>query len=143
MTKKNNTLTWIIVAAVIIVLVLGYIWYSKIPSSIPTNPKPNTIPTENTPVSNENTYNIDISNLAFSPSTLTIKQGETVIWTNSDSLCGGINPCLHTVTSDKQNELSSKQLKTGEVYSHTFNTPGTFDYHCEGHPNMKANIIVE
>lgn len=80
--------------------------------------------------------NMEIANFAFSPSTLIIKQGETVVWTNKDS-------AKHTVTSDSGSELDSPQLVSGETYSHTFNSKGTFDYHCTPHPYMKAKIIVE
>ncbi|MEA2511515.1 MAG: hypothetical protein QOJ59_1002, partial [Thermomicrobiales bacterium] len=27
-------------------------------------------------------------------------------------------------------------------FSHTFTSAGTFSYHCDYHPNMKATIIV-
>lgn len=80
--------------------------------------------------------NIEIKNFAFSPSTLTIKVGETVTWTNNDSTS-------HTVTSDSGNELSSGSISPSQTYSHTFNTAGTFDYHCSIHSSMKGKIIVE
>jgi len=82
------------------------------------------------------TYDIEIKNFAFSPSTLTIKKGDTVKWTNQDST-------RHTATSDSRNELDSELLAKGDSYSHTFNSVGTFNYHCTPHPSMKAKIIVE
>jgi amicyanin len=79
---------------------------------------------------------VDIKNFAFSPSTLTIKVGETVTWTNDDSTS-------HTVTSDSGSELGSGSISPGQTYSHTFNTAGTFDYHCSIHTSMKGEVIVE
>jgi len=79
---------------------------------------------------------IEISNFAFVPSEITIKSGETVTWTNNDST-------PHTITSDSGNELDSGSISPGQTYSHTFNTAGTFDYHCSIHTSMKAKIIVE
>ncbi len=81
------------------------------------------------------TYNVEIRNYLFFPSTLTIQVGDTVIWTNAAS--------VHTVTSDSGNELDSETLSSGETYSHTFTTIGNFDYHCTLHPTMKGTINVE
>jgi amicyanin len=81
-------------------------------------------------------YDIQIKNFAFTPATLTIKAGDTVTWTNKDSMA-------HTVTSDSGSELDSSSLVQGASYSHTFNTPGEYDYHCAVHPSMTAKIIVQ
>jgi amicyanin len=83
----------------------------------------------------DNATSIDISNFQFSPSTITINVGQTVTWTNKDST-------PHTVTSDSGSELASSSLGTGQKYSHTFDTPGTYNYHCSPHPGMKAKVIV-
>lgn len=90
---------------------------------------------ENIPISTENKI-IEIKNFAYSPSILTIKKGDTVTWTNMDSV-------KHTVTSDTGKELDSQLLTNGESYSHTFDTAGIFAYHCTPHPYMKARVIVE
>src|SRR3989344_7268471 len=82
------------------------------------------------------TYTAEISNFAFSPSEIRIKAGDKVVWTNKDS-------ARHTVTSDSGSELGSSLLGQGESYSHTFSTPGIFNYHCAPHPYMKGKIIVE
>jgi plastocyanin len=83
-----------------------------------------------------NTHNVEINNFAFFPSSLTIHPGETVTWTNKDS-------ASHTVISDSGTEISSSSLSTGQTYSHTFNTAGTYTYHCSIHPSMKATITVQ
>lgn len=78
---------------------------------------------------------VNIQNFAFSPNTLTVKAGTTVTWTNMDSVS-------HTVTSDSGSELNSGNIPTGSSYSHTFNTPGTYNYHCSIHTGMVATIVV-
>ncbi len=83
-----------------------------------------------------NSASVSIKGFAFNPSELTVKKGTTVTWTNMDS-------APHTVTSDSGNELSSQVLNTGNSYSHTFDTVGTFEYHCSIHTSMKAKVIVE
>ncbi|MBI4159429.1 cupredoxin domain-containing protein [Candidatus Woesearchaeota archaeon] len=79
---------------------------------------------------------IEIKDLGFSQPELRIKKEDTVTWINQDSV-------KHTVTSDKGNELNSNFLSKSESYSHTFANFGTFEYHCNAHPSMKARIIVE
>jgi len=79
---------------------------------------------------------VTIQNFAFSPATLTVKAGDTVVWTNQDS-------SSHTVVSDSGSEIASGTLSQGGTYSHTFNSAGTYGYHCGIHQNMKGKIIVE
>jgi len=81
------------------------------------------------------TINAEISGFSFSPSTLEINVGDTVVWTNKDS-----SP--HTVTSNSGIELDSPSLSRNGIYSHTFAAAGTFDYHCGFHSGMAGTIIV-
>lgn len=92
--------------------------------------------TQPSPSPTGNTNTVTIKSFAFNPSTLTVSAGTTVTWTNED-------PTIHTVTSDSSNELDSGQIPSGQSYSHTFNTPGTFSYHCSIHTSMKAQVVVE
>jgi plastocyanin len=77
---------------------------------------------------------VQIVDFAFEPATLEIPVGTTVVWTN-----GGSAP--HTVTSDT-GAFDSGRLDPGGTFSMTFDTPGTYAYHCEFHPNMQATIVV-
>jgi amicyanin len=79
---------------------------------------------------------VTIKGFSFNPSTLTVAVGTTVTWTNEDSVS-------HTVTSDSGSELSSPNIPSGQTYSHTFNSTGTFDYHCSIHTSMKGKIVVQ
>jgi plastocyanin len=89
------------------------------------------------PKGNESTIipDIEIKSFAFSPSTLNINVGDTVVWENKDLMS-------HTITSDSGSELASESLGNSKTYSHTFNTAGTYDYHCSIHSSMKGKIIV-
>ena len=80
---------------------------------------------------------VTIKGYAFSPETLTVKKGTTVTWTNQDL-------ASHTITADTAlaTAPASQLFGKGEQYSYTFSAPGTFAYHCEPHPYMKATIIV-
>ena len=83
----------------------------------------------------------DSSNtFAFSPTTLTIKAGTTVVWKNVTSVA-------HTVTSDDGKSFDSGSSNPiapqSGTYSFKFATPDTYAYHCTFHPFMKATIIVQ
>jgi plastocyanin len=69
----------------------------------------------------------------FSPSSITVGSGDTVTWTNN-----GSEP--HDVTGSG---LGSGTLSSGQSYSHTFASPGTFSYICSIHPFMKGSVTVQ
>ena len=79
---------------------------------------------------------VDIKDSAYIPDSVEIPVGATVTWTNSDT-------APHTATAKDREALQSGTLNPGDSYSQTFDQPGTFDYFCEFHANMKGTIIVQ
>ena len=79
---------------------------------------------------------VDIKDLTYVPASVEIPVGATVTWTNSDTV-------PHTATAQDREVLQSGTLNPGDSYSQTFDQPGTFDYFCEFHANMKGTIIVQ
>jgi len=79
---------------------------------------------------------VDIKNLAYAPASVEIPVGATVTWTNDDTV-------PHTATAKDRKALQSGTLNPGDSYSQTFDQPGTFDYFCEFHANMKGTIVVQ
>jgi len=79
-------------------------------------------------------HRVNIMNFAFTPQNLTIDVGDTVEWVNQDT-------APHTTTSDT-GVWDSGTLQTGKGFQRTFSVPGTFPYHCEIHPSMRATITV-
>ncbi len=75
-----------------------------------------------------------IQNYAFIPNAMNINLGDTVTWTNLD-------PVTHTVTSDTGSELDSGDIVTNMTYSHTFNTPGAYNYHSNYYINTTRGTI--
>jgi plastocyanin len=94
------------------------------PATMPSMPAPT-----GTPVP------VKIAQLAFSPASVTVPVGGTVIWTNSDQV-------EHTVTSMGRGPLGSATIGTGGTYSYTFATPGTYMYYCAVHPDMMGTVVV-
>lgn len=82
--------------------------------------------------SNGQSAAISIENFSFTPATLTISTGTTVIWTNNDS-------ADHNIISDAFN---SPMMSTGQTYEFKFDNAGTYNYSCGVHPSMKGVIIV-
>lgn len=132
---KKTLLIILIILAILIVVVIGFLMMSYPMTTPNTSPSANPNPSS-TSGSSSKTYNINIQGFAFSPSLLTIKKGDKVIWTNKDSMA-------HTITSDSGSELDSATLSNGASYSHTFATAGTYNYHCTIHQSMKGEIIVQ
>src|SRR6476661_2410188 len=63
------------------------------------------------------TTSVNIQDMAFSPSAITVKKGSTVTWTNKDSVS-------HTVTGDTSGNMNSDTLAQGDTYTFTFNDTG-------------------
>jgi len=82
------------------------------------------------------------TNNCFNPNPLTISRGDTVTWTNKDSL-------RHTVTSgiptgDVAGTLfDSKVIEPGQTFKFTFTKVGTYDYFCIIHPWIQGQVIVK
>jgi len=90
---------------------------------------------------------VTIQNFAFSPSTLTIKPGTTVTWTNKDSV-------PHNVTSTDGPGISAKTtstfasgtMSTGQTFTFTFSKAGTYFYECSihaGEASMHAKVVAK
>ena len=77
-----------------------------------------------------------IDNFSFSPKTFTVPAGAAVTWTNHDNV-------PHVVTSADDQFKKSPVLKTGQRFSNTFATAGTYSYFCSIHPRMTGKIIVK
>ena len=76
----------------------------------------------------------------FIPDPVTIAVGETVTWANTDT-------AAHTATGGSAADgpsgvFDSSLIMAGGSYSFTFDTAGTYPYHCQVHPWMAGTIIV-
>ena len=89
-----------------------------------------------------------LTDTAFSPSSIEVTVGQTVVWTNDDD-------AFHTVTSgtagaaDVGKEFDSgltgptALTSKGKTFEHTFDRIGDYPYFCTLHPAMVGNVIVK
>ena len=74
----------------------------------------------------------------YFPQAINVMPGSTVSWTNEDST-------EHTVTADGGNGVplfDSCPVPPGMLWESTFDSVGTFGYHCLIHPGMRGSIMV-
>lgn len=79
------------------------------------------------------TIQVTIDKLVFVPAEVTVKAGDTIEWVNKDILA-------HTATAangDWNVTIAPKQTSRLVVKK-----PGTIDYFCKYHPNMKGRVVV-
>lgn len=98
---------------------------------------------DNNPMQEEQTtYTVEIIGNSFSPESLSISVGDTVVWINTGST-------IHTSTSgsdcDSDGNWDSGSLSPEESFSYVFSTGGTFEYFCIPHCElgMTGSVTVE
>jgi plastocyanin len=80
---------------------------------------------------------VDVIDYGFSPQQISVQVGASITWTN-DGEDG------HDVTgSGPGGEWRSGPLAPSERYTRQFNLPGTFEYVCTIHPEMRGRVIVQ
>ena len=80
------------------------------------------------------THTVAMDGTRFVPETITVKQGDRVVWVNKD-------PFPHTATAERV--FDSGSVAAGKSWSHVARKPGEFAYVCTFHPGMKGTLIVQ
>jgi plastocyanin len=79
---------------------------------------------------------VTMKSLAFNPTTVNAKVGQTIEWTNQDG------PPHNVTYVSGPKFASSGTLNTGGTFSLKLTEAGTIHYFCSIHPFMKATIVV-
>lgn len=84
------------------------------------------------------TTEVTIKDFVYTPAMIRVKVGDTVTWTNQDSVA-------HNVVSDDGSPEApdGPLLNKGESYKFKFTKAGTYTYHCSPHPQMTGTVVVE
>lgn len=131
--EHNNKKTIIGLIAVLVLILVGSFIYFKPLSNTQAISEP----------ANIQTAEVSITRTGFVPSTVSVKAGQAVVWTNSDS-----SP--HVVASDpypSDNKLrtlnSLTNISPNDTYSFVFNTRGTYTYHDDRNPyTINGTVVV-
>jgi plastocyanin len=83
------------------------------------------------------THTVVIEGMKFTPATVTIRPGDSVMWVNKDIVD-------HTATSpaSARQPFDSRLIGQGKTWTRRFTAAGTFDYVCTFHPTMTGVIKV-
>jgi plastocyanin len=81
------------------------------------------------------TVSVQITKSGFTPSVFSINHGDKVIWHNADR-------ADHQVVAD-DGSFASPILRSGQSWTATLNTAGTFRYHDGLSPALKARVTVK
>jgi plastocyanin len=104
---------------------------------------------------------VGMTAVAFEPTTVTVAPGEEVVWYNNSARAHSITAYAdglpegadYFATGGYDSERAAREawngmngaIRTGETYSHTFETPGTHSYFCIPHERagMVGRVVVE
>ncbi len=85
---------------------------------------------------------VSLENIQFNPKDLTIKAGQTVTFTNKESVPHDVHK-----TSGPGDDFSSGDpggMQQGDTFKLKLDKPGTYEYVCEVHkPGMAGTITVK
>ena len=79
-------------------------------------------------------HTVTIDATSYSPKTLTVHVGDTIVWVNKDLF-------PHTVTA-KTGRFDSGDIATGKSWTYTVKADGLFAYFCTYHPTMKGTLRI-
>src|SRR4051812_20096401 len=77
---------------------------------------------------------VEIASFAYKPATLTVSRGARIRFRNEDR-------AEHTATADDRS-FDTQTIEKSRTSQVTFTRAGTFPYHCDFHPFMKAVVVV-
>ncbi|MBR1121735.1 cupredoxin domain-containing protein [Bradyrhizobium lablabi] len=79
------------------------------------------------------TIQVVMENLVVSPAEISAKVGDTIEWVNKDVF-------VHTATA--RNGDFDVMMPAKKTVTSVLKKPGTIEYYCRFHPNMKAVLVV-
>ena len=82
----------------------------------------------------EATIRITMQDLVFAPADVSAKVGDTIEWINKDVFA-------HTATA--RNGDFDVTMPPKKTVTSVLKKPGTVEYYCRYHPNMKAVLKIE
>lgn len=145
---------WIIIAAILVIVVLGLAYtltqrgnlakpqsQQTPPASIEVS-QPATPAAETSPSAEVADMTVNITSTGFTPKEVKIKVGETVTWMNEDTAVHNVSSAPHP-THTAYTPLNLGNIPAGGKVSLTFPTAGTYKYHNHLTPTLTGTVVVE
>lgn len=166
---KRPVWQWVIVYAVLAAIVYGLVYYfvfsngsgsmrlttggyapapsQEYPPTAQQTPQPVSPPTSQPSNLNQPTENVQnivtYTDSGFSPSTLTIKKGDTVTFKNTASGGMWVASKPHPMHTDYPAFDAKRKIAPGETYEFTFTNTGSWGYHNHMNPSERGTIVVQ
>jgi len=86
---------------------------------------------------------VSITASGFSPATVTVRSGTTVVFQNADTEPHWVASAPHPVHTGLLGFDAASPMAPGAFYAFTFTAPGTFGYHDHLNPATSGRVIVQ
>ncbi|CAI8323406.1 MAG: Plastocyanin [Owenweeksia sp. TMED14] len=86
-------------------------------------------------------HNVSVTNMSFSPSSLSINQGDTVTWTQVNGT-HNVNGNQSIFPTNPASFGSGSAIGGTWVYAHSFSGTGVYNYHCDPHSSSMIGSIT-
>lgn len=157
----NQGVGWGVAIAILLVIAGIFVWRSTTPTEeavVPTptfdvvatlpavpavtvSPSPITLLSPS-PIAAVSTT-VSITDTGFAPASLKVAEGTTVTFINNGQAAHWPASDPHPVHTGLSGFDAKRGLATGETYSFTFSTTGTFGCHDNLNPTFKCSLVVE
>jgi plastocyanin len=128
---RLHTLFLIMIVAVAVVAIAASIYVVMNPAGIQT-------------AATEPSSAVTITDRGVAPSTITVKKGNSITWTNQDAIAHRLVITTPNAPQELQGFGSDEPTAKGESYSFVFEVAGTFTYEDPQYPNtVRGTIVVE
>jgi len=140
--STKMVLVFVLVIAIVIPIALSAVLING-PLSLPAKTAQAATSSTSSPSGNSITIPLGAgTGLNFSPSTLTVASGTTITFTSEDTAVHNIDFTGLPTGATIPGGTPSSNLKTGDSYTVTLTTPGTYTFVCDYHSWMKGTITV-
>ncbi|WP_411968315.1 plastocyanin/azurin family copper-binding protein [Haloferax sp. YSSS75] len=115
-----------------------------------------------TSLASDGEFDVGMTAVAFTPPTVTVEVGDTVVWKNTSSRGHTVTAYESLIPDDAaffasggyEDEQTARKaysnslgglIDSGETYSYTFDVPGEYEYLCIPHEQagMVGTVVVE
>ncbi|HEU4716010.1 MAG TPA: cupredoxin domain-containing protein [Candidatus Saccharimonadales bacterium] len=142
----NKKTIWIIAAIVVVVGgAIGAYAMTQKDAGAPSNPSTSNTGKSGSGKKDSNkkaAATITYSDSGYSPSTITVKSGDTIAIKNTSSSEMQFDSDPHPIHTDDE-ELNAGPVAPGQTVTFTVTTTGTYGYHNHLNPNDTGTIVIK